>query len=57
MVLRNCEVHERNLSFTEGLRANLRLDSDCLMLGEICDPETARVAMAAVATGRVARSN
>lgn len=47
------EVHERNLSFTEGLRASLRLDPDCLMLGEIRDPETARVAMTAAGTGRV----
>tara|TARA_B100000676_G_C18090063_1_gene858794 strand:+ start:5212 stop:6483 length:1272 start_codon:yes stop_codon:yes gene_type:complete len=47
------EVHERNLSFTDGLRASLRLDPDCLMLGEIRDPETARVAMTAAGTGRV----
>ncbi len=48
------QVSERqNLSFPEGLRASLRLDPDYLMLGEIRDPETARVAMSAAGTGRV----
>jgi len=41
------------LSFADGLRASLRLDPDYLMLGEIRDQETARVAMTAAGTGRV----
>ena len=44
--------HQR-VDFGEGLRAMLRLDPDYMMLGEIRDPETARVAMTAAGTGRV----
>ena len=48
------EVDSRHrISFADGLRASLRLDPDYLMLGEIRDPETARVAMTAAGTGRV----
>ncbi len=43
----------QKLDFAEGLRAMLRLDPDHLMLGEIRDLETARVAMTAAGTGRV----
>ena len=43
----------QRLDFAEGLRAMLRLDPDHLMLGEIRDVETARVAMTAAGTGRV----
>ncbi|MGI9336183.1 MAG: GspE/PulE family protein [Gammaproteobacteria bacterium] len=42
-----------HLDFAEGLRASLRLDPDYLMLGEIRDAETARIAMSAAGTGRV----
>lgn len=44
--------HQR-VDFAEGLRAMLRLDPDYLMLGEIRDAPTARVAMTAAGTGRV----
>lgn len=42
-----------SMDFAEGLRASLRLDPDYLMLGEIRDEDTARVAMSAAGTGRV----
>jgi len=43
----------QGLTFAEGLRACLRLDPDYLMLGEIRDEDTAKVAMTAAGTGRV----
>ncbi|MFT5155124.1 MAG: general secretion pathway protein E [Planctomycetota bacterium] len=46
------DKHQK-VDFDEGLRAMLRLDPDYLMLGEIRDPQTARVAMTAAGTGRV----
>ncbi len=39
--------------FSEGLRAVLRQDPDCIMIGEIRDAETARTALAAAYTGHL----
>jgi type II secretory ATPase GspE/PulE/Tfp pilus assembly ATPase PilB-like protein len=41
------------LSFVDGLRAILRQDADILMIGEIRDPETAKVAAWAALTGQL----
>jgi len=43
----------RGLTFEAGLRATLRLDPDCILLGEIRDKESAFAAMEAATTGRV----
>jgi type II secretory ATPase GspE/PulE/Tfp pilus assembly ATPase PilB-like protein len=42
-----------NLGFAEGLRSILRQDPDIIMVGEIRDPETARIAMRAALTGHL----
>lgn len=48
------QVDERHgLTFAAGLRAMLRLDPDLLLMGEIRDNESARVAVDAAASGRV----
>ncbi|MBN1868154.1 type II/IV secretion system protein [Candidatus Sumerlaeota bacterium] len=39
------------LGFADGLRAILRQDPDVIMVGEVRDPETARIAMRAALTG------
>jgi len=41
----------RGLTFPEAIRAMLRLDPDFLLVGEIRDPESARVAVTAAGTG------
>jgi type II secretory ATPase GspE/PulE/Tfp pilus assembly ATPase PilB-like protein len=41
------------LEFANGLRASLRQDPDIIMVGEIRDPETARIAVRASLTGHV----
>ena len=41
------------LSFAAGLRAILRQDPDVIMVGEIRDPETARIAVQAALTGHL----
>lgn len=47
-------VHEgRSLSFASGLRTVLRQDPDVIMVGEIRDAETARLASAAALTGHL----
>jgi type II secretory ATPase GspE/PulE/Tfp pilus assembly ATPase PilB-like protein len=43
----------RGLTFERGLRSILRLDADYILLGEIRDRESARIAMEASSTGRV----
>ncbi len=51
-----CQVQvdrKHNLTFAQGLRTMLRLDTDYLMLGEIRDPESARAAIDASIGGRV----
>lgn len=45
--------HRTNLNFAQGLRAVLRQDPDVIMVGEIRDSETARVATAAALTGHL----
>ncbi len=43
----------KNYSFAEGLRAVLRQDPDVIMVGEIRDPEVAKVAVHAALTGHL----
>jgi type IV pilus assembly protein PilB len=48
------EVHPRSgLTFARGLRTVLRSDPDVLLVGEIRDEETARIAMQAAMTGHL----
>jgi type IV pilus assembly protein PilB len=48
------EVHARSgLTFANGLRTMLRSDPDVLLVGEIRDEETARIAIQAAMTGRL----
>ena len=48
------EVHEKSgLTFANGLRAMLRMDADCLMIGEARDTETAQIAIRAALTGHL----
>jgi type IV pilus assembly protein PilB len=48
------EVHPKSgLSFARGLRTILRSDPDVLLVGEIRDEETARIAIQAAMTGRL----
>lgn len=50
-------VHSRiGLTFAEGLRAILRQDPDVIMIGEIRDEETARIAITAALTGHLVLS-
>ena len=44
---------EIGLTFAAGLRAMLRQDPDVIMVGEIRDPETARIAVQAALTGHL----
>lgn len=44
-------AEEHDLSFAEGIRASLRLDPDCLMIGEILEPESAQLAVNAAVQG------
>ncbi|HUT78456.1 MAG TPA: GspE/PulE family protein [Polyangia bacterium] len=44
---------ERGYTFDKGLRAILRQDPDVIMVGEIRDPETARIAIQAGMTGHL----
>ncbi len=51
------QVHEKiGMSFSAALRALLRQDPDVIMLGEIRDPETARIAVQAALTGHLVLS-
>ncbi len=43
---------KQSLTFPEGLKAMLRLDPDFLVLGEVREPESARLAVDAVISGR-----
>ncbi len=48
------EVSEKTgLDFAKGLRAILRMDADCIMVGEMRDVETARIALRAALTGHL----
>lgn len=54
---RQVEVREKlGITFDSGLRALLRQDPDVIMVGEIRDPETARVALRAAVTGHLVLS-
>jgi type II secretory ATPase GspE/PulE/Tfp pilus assembly ATPase PilB-like protein len=44
---------EKNFTFDKGLRAILRQDPDVIMVGEIRDPETARIAIQSGMTGHL----
>ncbi|MFN8110871.1 MAG: ATPase, T2SS/T4P/T4SS family [Thermoleophilia bacterium] len=45
--------HKAHVTFAAGLRAILRSDPDCVMIGEIRDGETAQIAMEAALTGHL----
>lgn len=45
--------HNHNLTFAEGVKSSLRMDPDCLMVGEIREPETAKQAINAAVLGHV----
>jgi len=47
------EVGEDTIDFTAGLRAALREDPDVIMIGEIRDTETAKIALQAAETGHL----
>lgn len=47
------QVHGHGLTFAKGLRSILRQDPDIIMIGEIRDEETARIAVAAALTGHL----
>jgi len=47
------EVGEDTVNFTAALRAALREDPDVIMIGEIRDPETAKIALQAAETGHL----
>jgi type IV pilus assembly protein PilB len=51
------QVHEKiGMTFSAALRSLLRQDPDVIMLGEIRDPETARIAVQASLTGHLVLS-
>jgi len=55
--IRQVQVDERsNLTFQAALRATLRQDPDVILVGEIRDPETARIAFHAGLTGHLVLS-
>jgi len=45
--------HRHGLDFSEGVRAALRMDPDCVMVGEIREPESALQAVSASVQGHV----
>ena len=52
-----CQVHEKiDMTFAAALHALLRQDPDVVMVGEIRDPETARIAIQASLTGHLVLS-
>lgn len=52
--IRQVQLNERaGLTFASGLRSILRQDPDIIMVGEIRDPETARIAVQAAFTGHL----
>ncbi|MGB0757564.1 MAG: GspE/PulE family protein [Patescibacteria group bacterium] len=56
-LLRQSQIDvERNLTFANGLRALLRQDPDVIMVGEIRDAETAKIAVQASMTGHLVLS-
>src|SRR6185436_18684128 len=56
-VANQVQVHDKiGMSFSAALRSLLRQDPDVVMLGEIRDPETARIAVQASLTGHLVLS-
>ena len=47
------EVHKDTLGFSEALRSALREDPDIILVGEMRDPETIRLALTAAETGHL----
>ena len=47
------EVHRHTLGFNESLRSALREDPDVILVGEMRDPETIRLALTAAETGHL----
>ena len=48
------EINEKiGLTFAKGLRSMLRMDADCIMIGEARDQETAQIAIRAALTGHM----
>ncbi len=45
--------HKKGYTFLEGLRSALRQDPDVIMVGEIRDPETAKIAVESALTGHL----
>ncbi len=45
--------HKKGYTFLEGLRSALRQDPDVMMVGEIRDPETAKIAVESALTGHL----
>ena len=45
--------HKKGYNFLEGLRSALRQDPDVIMVGEIRDPETAKIAVESALTGHL----
>lgn len=45
--------HKKGYTFLEGLRSSLRQDPDVIMVGEIRDPETAKIAVESALTGHI----
>lgn len=55
--VRQVSIHPKaGLTFQSGLRAILRQDPDCIMVGEIRDRETAEIALQAALTGHIVLS-
>jgi len=53
-LLRQSQIDEdRGLTFASGLRALLRQDPDVIMVGEVRDPDTAKIVMQASMTGHL----
>ena len=51
------QVSENGMTFADGLRGILRQDPDVILVGEIRDAETARIAMQAALTGHLVLSS
>ncbi|HHM05698.1 MAG TPA: type IV pilus twitching motility protein PilT [Gammaproteobacteria bacterium] len=52
-LLNQREVHRDTLGFSEALRSALREDPDVILVGEMRDPETIRLALTAAETGHL----
>ncbi|MDH5218696.1 MAG: type IV pilus twitching motility protein PilT, partial [Gammaproteobacteria bacterium] len=52
-IINQREVHRNTLGFSEALRSALREDPDVILVGELRDPETIRLALTAAETGHL----